>query len=926
MLINKTFKIFLGICVICLPVACSGNLTDAQYVERALAYLEQGELRAASIELKNALQKNPQNAQARTLLGQAQLEVGNAADAEKELRRASELGVADGAVYPLLARALLAQGKLEELQALPLENLTAKEQKAQVLAAQGLGKLAQAEVEAAAEPIDQAASLDPQSAYVGVAKARLLAAQREYAPARKELDGVLERDADYAPAWSLLGDLETVQGNLAPAEAAYTKAIENRTGNLDDLLKRAAIRIEQKNYAEAQQDIDALKKQAPQDAGVNFTQGLIHFNNNRFAEAKEAFELTLRANDHHLQALFYLSQTHLRLGNREQAEDYGRQFLAAVPGSIPGRKLVASIDLGNREYAAAEELMRPVVAFREDDVEAVNLLATALLKQDKTDEAVELLEKAVSLQPDSAVAQLRLGAGLLAGGRDDAGVGHLEKALEMDPQLQQADVLLIQYYLDRKDFDKALAAAEAYRDRHPDSAAPYNLIGRVQLVAGQETDATKAFIRAREMAPGDPQASHSLAALAVKKEDYQEARGYYQDVLEHHENDLSTLLKLAVLDEVEKNEQLMLAHLQQAATVHPKAVQPKVFLARYYLSQGEPAKVPSLMLELSKKQRQSPAVLEVMALAQLAQQQYPEAKYGLQQLVKQRPDFAQAHFLLAQAYAGLGERAGMRRELERTVELAPKDAVARLALARMLLLEGEKEKVSEQLAVLNELSPDNPDVLRLKASLARARGDQETASSLLEDVFETSPSTASMLSVARQKWAMGEQAAALELQEEWAEVHPDDVAATLALAGAYSQQDEVEPAIAEYQRVLEKDKQNVAALNGLAWHLRDQQPAKALEYAERAAELEPDSALVMDTLAVVQLKNGQVERAKRSIERVYQNKPNEPAVRYHRAMIDAAAGDKSAAIEALQALLGEGGDFAEKAEAQQLLAELQAGG
>ena len=128
------------------------------------------------------------------------------------------------------------------------------------------------------------------------------------------------------------------------------------------------------------------------------------------------------------------------------------------------------------------------------------------------------------------------------------------------------------------------------------------------------------------------------------------------------------------------------------------------------------------------------------------------------------------------------------------------------------------------------------------------------------------------------------------------------------------------------KQVLEKDGQNVAALNGLAWHLRNKQPAKALEYAERAAELAPDSTLVMDTLAVVLLKNGQVKRAKRSIERVYEKKPNEPAVRYHRAMIDAAAGDKAAAIEALQALLGEGGDFSEKAEAQRLLTDLQAGG
>ena len=926
-MMQKIAKRFLGACLICLSVACGGSLTDVQYVDRAQDYLDRGELKAASVELKNALQMNRENAQARLLLGKVQLEVGNAAEAEKELRRASELGVADGAVLPLLARALLAQGNQEELQALPVANLMTKDQKAEVFAAQGLGDLAQGEVDAAAGLIDQAVSLDPHSAYAGVAKARLLVAKREYGLARRELDGVLEREAAYALAWSLLGDLETVDRNLAQAEAAYTKAAQNRVDNLNDVLKRVMIRIQQNKYQAAQKDIDVLKKQAPQHAGVNYMQGLIHLKDNRLPEARAAFELTLRANnDRHLQAVYYLGVTHLRLGNRQQAEDYGNQLLSAVPGSIPGRKLMASIMLGDRKYAAAEELIRPVVASREEDVEALNLLAKALFKQDKTDEVIELLEKSVSLQPDSAVAQFRLGAGLLVARKYHGGIDHLEKALEMDPQLQQADVLLVQYYLEQKAFNKALAAAEAYRERHPDSAAPYNLIGRVQLVSGQELGAAKAFTRAREIEPGDPQASHSLAtlaALALRKKAYQEARGYYQDVLEHHENDLGTLLKLAVLDGAEKKEQLMLEHLQQAATAHPESVRPKVLLARYYLTRGKPEKVPSLMLELS--QRQSPAVLEVMALTQLAQQRYPEAKYDLQQLIEQQPHSAQAHFLLARAYAGLGDRAGLRRELERATELAPRYFAARLALARLLLLEGEKEKASEQLAVLNELAPDHTDVLGLRAALARVQGDQETASALLEDVFETSPGTASMLSFARQRSAMGDQAAAFELQEQWTEGHPDDLAAKLALADAYSQLDQVEPAIAQYQQVLEKDKQNVAALNGLAWHLRNKQPAKALECVERAAELKPDSALVMDTLAVVLLKNGEVERAKRTIERVYEKKLNEPIVRYHRAMIDAAAGDKSVAIAALQALLGEGGDFAERTETQQLLTELQAG-
>ena len=156
---NSKFKGFLSACVICVPIGCSGSLTDAQYVEKAQGYLDQGQLQAASIELKNALLQNQKNAQARWLLGKVDLDIGDAAAAEKELRHASELGVADGAVLPILAQALLAQGKYEELQALSLETLTTEDQKAVLLASQGLGKLAQGEIDAAGRK-DRAGGID----------------------------------------------------------------------------------------------------------------------------------------------------------------------------------------------------------------------------------------------------------------------------------------------------------------------------------------------------------------------------------------------------------------------------------------------------------------------------------------------------------------------------------------------------------------------------------------------------------------------------------------------------------------------------------------------------------------------------------------------------------------------------------------------
>ncbi len=920
--ITKGFLLF---CMVWLLVACGENLTETQHVERAQGYLDKGELKAASIELKNALQQNQDNAQARRLLGNIHLEVGNIAGAEKELRRAIELGLADGSVLPLLARVLLAQGKYDELQALSLEKLVAKDQKAGVLASQGLGKLAQEKADWAAMKIDRALSLDPQSAYAGVAKAHLLIAKEKYDLAQKELDRVLELDGGYAPAWSLLGDLESRDKNLAKAEGAYTKAIDNRANNFSDLLKRAQVRFQQKKYEGAQKDIDLLKKRAPQYSGVNYVQGMIHFQNSHLPDAEAAFELALRANDSNLPAVYYLSLVHLRQGNLRQARAYGNQFLSAVPRSIAVRRLLATIEMGSRQYAEAEKLIRPVVTVREDDVAALNLLANALLKQNANDEAIDLYKKVVSLQPDSATAQLRLGAGLLAGGKLTSGIEHIEKALVMSPQLQQAHTFLVLGYLKQKNYDKALEAAAVYRERHPESAAPYNLIGSIQLVSGQETNATQAFTRAREIAAGDPKASHNLAELAIKKKDYSQARGYYQDVLEYHENHLLTLLKLAALDGMEKKQQALLGHLQQAITAHPKALQPKLMLASYHLAQGEPNKVPPLMVELSEGQKLTPAVLEVMALSYLAQKQFAEAMHTLEQLIKQQPKSAQVHFLLAQAHAGLGDGPSTKKELETAVELAPNYLAARLAFTRLLLQEGQKEKLSDQLAVLNELSPEHPGVIRLKASMAHVEGDQEAASGLLEDLFEKSPTTASMLSVAHQKLVMGSQMEALELQKQWIKEHPNDLTASLALAGAYSQQDQVEQAIAQYQQVLKKDENNVVALNDLAWYLREKQPAEALKYAKRAAVLAPESVVVMDTLALVLLRNGDIERAKRSIKRALAKQPKNLTIRYHNAMIDAAAGDNGSAIKTLQSILGEDSDFPEKAEAKQLLTELQAG-
>ncbi|MCP5020025.1 MAG: tetratricopeptide repeat protein [Ketobacter sp.] len=244
-------------------------MTDAQHLTKAQEYIEADDVKAATIELKNALQKNPKNARARFLLGKLHLEAGNPAGAEKELSRASELGMEDKKILPLLSQALFQQGKSDEVLNLSGENLSADEQ-AEVLATQGLAHLAKRNIDEAEALIEKALAADATSIPVLMAAARLYSIKQASEKARKSLDAVIQSDPQYVPAWSLLGDIELRDQHLEQAVSAYTKAIDLSKNNLPDRLKRALVLIPQQKYEKAQSDLDLLMQQAPQHVGVNY--------------------------------------------------------------------------------------------------------------------------------------------------------------------------------------------------------------------------------------------------------------------------------------------------------------------------------------------------------------------------------------------------------------------------------------------------------------------------------------------------------------------------------------------------------------------------------------------------------------------------------------------------------------------------------
>ena len=84
-----------------------------RHIGRAQALLDAGDIPAAVVELKNALQEEPKNLKARILLAQSYLDMSDAASAEAHFSRARADGADATIVAKPLAEAELQLGKFD---------------------------------------------------------------------------------------------------------------------------------------------------------------------------------------------------------------------------------------------------------------------------------------------------------------------------------------------------------------------------------------------------------------------------------------------------------------------------------------------------------------------------------------------------------------------------------------------------------------------------------------------------------------------------------------------------------------------------------------------------------------------------------------------------------------------------------------------
>lgn len=901
-----------------------------EYVKKAQQLYENGESRAAVIELKNALQIDGQNPDARLLLGKLYLELQDGPSAEKELTRAHELGVDDPSSRLLLAQAHLIQREYDAaLRTLPQDTLGTEELDSQVLAARGHANLGLGELAVAQQDFLDALDLTPSaSAYEGLARRSVILGDYDAADEYISLGlSIAPRNVDLL---ALDGERLFRQGNLDAAAVAFSHALDQAPENLLVRLRLARTYLQQQKFEESKTQLSNLLSQAPQNLQAKLLLGTIAFEEGDFAEALRQTSQVLSTDDGNLTALYIAGASSLALDELEKAKRYLTRVRLADPQNEIAKRLLATTQLRLDEPdAALASLVEDGALLKEES--GLRLVTDAALQSGNLQGGLQYLERLAAEGSESADLRLQMGFLKIAMGQVEEGANELKLAQQLNPDLSgdptygQAENLLIETYIRTGQLERALAEAQRMQELRPERPEGYLYAGVAHMALKQPQAGEQSFLEALQVAPGYPPASIGLSEFEANRGNFDAAQDYLEQSLAANPENMRLLLRLAGLAQRSGDNDQVKRWLDRAVATDPSAIEPRISLSRLYMARQDPAGAVAIVTPLLPEHETNPVVLRYVAQAQAFAGQTENAVATIQKWIELAPSSSQAHLALADVYELSGDTDGMRRALDAASRRDPANPAILVRLGQTLLETGDIPATQDVVTRLEQSAPNSAAIKELQAGVALLDGQPNRAAELYREGRELDDSARLAVGMAGAQWEAGDRDAAVATLEDWTQRNPEDVATRFVTNRYYRELGQFDRLAANLSGILTVQPQNWAAHNNLAeLKLQSGDFDSARTHAERAHELAPEHPGVKDTLGVVLHAQGENQRASTLLREAAQQLPGLPVIRLHLAQVLADMGETEEARRILDAVLADEQQFAERSEAEKLRQKLDA--
>ena len=321
-------------------------------------------------------------------------------------------------------------------------------------------------------------------------------------------------------------------------------------------------------------------------------------------------------------------------------------------------------------------------------------------------------------------------------------------------------------------------------------------------------------------------------------------------------------------------------------------------------------------------QPDDPELLSALGRTQQISGDANQAIASYKKLIALLPLSPQPHMRLAEAHVANNDLPAAEESLRKALQSAPNTLDAQRGL---ILLLASTKRFQEATAVARQIQSQRPqeDVgFQLEGDIFADRKEWNAAITAYKTALEKSKSSANAGKLHFALTASGKKDDASRFADTWIKSQPSDFAFLSYLASDAISRSDLATAEKYYLAVVRMRAEDVVALNNLAWITHRLGHPGAMDYAEKANRLAPNQPRFMDTQANLLSASGEHAKAIAMQRRALELQPADPALSLSLAKIYLAAGEKSSAKAALEALAKLGDKFSGAPEAQALLKAL----
>jgi putative PEP-CTERM system TPR-repeat lipoprotein len=891
-------------------------------VSNARQRMAHEDMRGAEFYLRQALRRQPDNAEAAYLLGKVDLALGNPQAAELELRRARDHGYsADAIVFPL-GQSYLQQQHFDAVLRDFNPDQARPNELADILTLRAAAQLSLGNTAAAAATITQAEAVAPNAQETLLAATRIALARDDLKGASQRVARILAREPGEPDAMLLQSEIDMRRNDPTAALAGAQKVLAGSPGRLDARMIEARALAALNKLDSARVAVAQVLRGAPKNTSANFLSAMLAIQANDYPTADAALTRIGSVIDRLPRGFYFLALSKLGMGQPAQAEEAASKYLARSPDDIAGLKLLAFVELARRQPATALHILQSGPLSAHPDADTLDLTGRAQAMSGDMKAASQSFTQAVAQAPNNVGILNRLAVAHLDLGDDSAAVADLRRSLQVDPDQKSANEAIVEASLAHGDIAGAHESVEALRKKLGETERVGVLSAQVKLAA-LDVDGARAELQdVLRQYPGSRGASLGLVRIARSRGDEKTAIALLEGLLQKSPADIGVLDLLLPTLYAEKSFDRAVFLCEAARSAAPDNQNIVAALAQAYVRNNQPDRAVALLDRASVGA--SPGLDTLRASILANEGKIDESERAYQNALRQTPDNVRLRADLAGVLTHAKRFDDARDVLRDGLRTSAGSPILLGALVGVDITEGGIKQALRTAAILGTDPKNLPAAWSLTGDALLATGSAKQAAEAYLSALHAHPSGELAAKAAGALSSEGAIAQAIALLTDWTTQHPQDFQAQTILSSLCINARRLPEAAQHLTDILAQRQSDAGTLNNLAWVKYEEGDAsQAKTLAERAYFQAPVPAIA-DTLGWILARTDDYQRALPLLAQAItdQNPASQAAALYHYGYVLSRSNQPEEARTQIQKALDSKVKFPEREDAVKLLSTL----